>query len=414
MSLGAQDAYLSISPQVSFFKRGYKRVSNYAVEAIDHSISSISWGKEIVTPISRNGDLMTDMWLLVDVNLCRLADSNQGQDAVHWTNVLGHAMIRNAIFEVGSAEIDKLTGQYMEIKHEYESNVNRDTNALVLRSSSPQQLINWTHDGNTLDVDGTPTTQLYVKLPFWFSKARSQSLPVIALQYHDIRMRLNLREKSKLLMFTNPANTQLDPVHNGEISKAVYMTHFVYLDAFERKMFVETTHEYLIRNVQESTFNTKPSGARQMSVQVNFNHPISAIYWVVQRKALVDGNDWMNFERTPNQGDDTITSATIKFNGSERERPRGPLYWRTILSSEYFARTPTKPIYTYSWAAAPSSWTPTGSFNASRIDRFFLEFTLPATDANGDAFGEADVTIYAENFNVIVIQGGMMSRRYAA
>ena len=144
-----------------------------------------------------------------------------------------------------------------------------------------------------------------------------------------------------------------------------------------------------------------------------FNHPVTTVMWVVQKKANVTALDYFNFERTSGKGDDTITSAVIKFNGSERERARGPLYWRTLTSSEYFNRTPRKNMYMYSFAQYPLSWWPSGSANLSRIDNTTLEFTMPTVDADGAAFGEADVTVIAENFNVVRVQGGMMAKRYA-
>lgn len=410
-SKGVQDGHLSISPETSFFKRTYKRVSNYAIESIDQTVPSLAWDKEFVTQLSRNGDLMSELWLVMDINLAQLA--TPGNDSVYWTNALGHAMIKQASLEVGNNEIDKTTGLHMEIKWEVESDVNRDINELVLRASSAQQLINWTSSGNTLDKDGNAVTQLYVKMPFYFCKARSQSLPVIALQYHDIRVKFTLRSKADLLVYTNAANKTLDGTNNGDVKSGFLMANFVYLDSMERRLFASNAHEYLIKNIQTSDFHTKAASATRVSAQVVFNHPVTVVYWVVQKKSNVTALDYFNFERTAGKGDDTITTATIKFNGSERERARGPLYWRTLNSSEYFNRTPRKPIYMYSFAQHPSTWFPSGSVNLSRIDNTTLEFTLPATDADGAAFGEADCTIVCENFNVVRIQGGMMAKKYA-
>lgn len=402
---------MSISPETSFFKRVYKRVSNYAIESIDQSVPSLAWDKEFTTQISRNGDLMSELWLVMNINRAQLAAP--AGDSVYFTNSLGHAMIKQTSLEVGNNEIDRTTGLHMEMKWEVESDVNRDVNELVLRGNSAQELINWTENGNTLDTDGNQVIQLYVKLPFYFSKSRSQALPVIALQYHDIRVKFTLRSKSELLVYTNSGNTTLDGTLNGEISSGSLMANFVYLDSMERRLFASNAHEYLIKNIQVSDFHTKAASGTRVSAQVVFNHPVTCVYWVVQKKSNVDANDYFNFERTSGQGDDTITSAVIKFNGSEREKARGPLYWRALTSSEYFNRTPRKNMYMYSFAQYPLSWWPSGSANLSRIDNTTLEFTMPSVDANGAAFGEADVTIVAENFNVVRIQGGMMAKRYA-
>jgi hypothetical protein len=107
----------------------------------------------------------------------------------------------------------------------------------------------------------------------------------------------------------------------------------------------------------------------------------------------------------------SIINATIKFNGSEREKKRGPLFWRKVQPALYFNRTPRKNIYVYSFAQHPSSWFPSGSVNLSRIDRTQLDFTLPTTDANGAAYGEANAIIFADNFNVLRVQGGMAAKK---
>jgi len=410
-SKGVQDGHLSISPETSFWKRSYKRVSNYAIESIDQSIPSLAWGKEYTVQLSRNGDLLSDVWLVMDLELVRL--QTPGTDLAYWTNTLGHAMIRSASLEVGNNEIDRTTGLHMEIKHELESDINRNIDELVLRGNSVQELANYSFNGNTLDKDGQPITQMYVKLPFYFSQARSQALPVIALQYHDIRVKFTLRDKDELIIYSNPSNTTLERPHNGHVKSGVLLCAFVYLDSMERRLFASNAHEYLIRNLQISDFHVKGRGANRVSAQVVFNHPVTALYFVVQKVENVEALDYFNFERTAGRGDDTITSATVLFNGSERERRRGPLWWRVMNSSQYWNRTPRKNIYCYSFAQYPQSWWPSGSANLSRIDNSTLEFTMPSSDANGNDFGKSDVTIMAENFNVVRIQGGMMAKKYA-
>lgn len=407
-SKGVQDGHLSIAPETSFFKRTYKRVSNYAIEAIDQSISNLNWGKNPVVQVSRNGDLMSELYLVMNIN--RLALDAPNGDTVHWTNSLGHACLKSVSMEIGNNEIDKLTGEYLEMKHEFESDINVNVDELVLRSESQAQLIDWANNGNTVDESGDAITQLWIKLTFWFARARSQSLPVIALQYHDIRVKAELRRKDELMIFSNANNTGITTL-DGEISDGSLVAHFVFLDSMERRLFAANAHEYLIRNMQVSDFHTKVSGATKVNARVVFNHPVSCMYWMVQKKTHQTNLDYFNYERTDGFGDDTVTTATIKFNGSEREKPRGPLFFRVIHPELYFNRTPRKNIYCYSFAQHPSAWFPSGSVNLSRIDTTALEFTFSAVDQLAAAFGESDVTVYAENFNVLRIQGGMAAKK---
>ena len=407
-SKGVQDGHLNIAPETSFFKRTYKRVSNYAIEAIDMNISSFQWGRSYNTIMSRNGDLASEMWLYVNIELLNLA--TPGPDTVRWTNVLGHAMIKACGLFIGSNRIDYVVDQYLEIIHETQSDVNVNVDELVLRSDNEAQLIEWANNGNTLDTDGNAIVQLYVQLPFWFTRARSQSLPVIALQYHDIRMQIELRSKDELVVYSNAANTTLATGFEGDIIDGSYLVDFVFLDSMERRLFASNAHEYLIKNIQISDHETKSAGATKKQINVVFNHPCTVFYWFVQRQSILDALDYFNYERSPGLGDDTITSAVIKFNGSEREKPRGPLYYRVVLSALYFPRTPRKNLYLFSFAQHPTAWFPSGSVNLSRIDVTSLELTFPATDAFGAEFGLARLYVLTENFNVLRIQGGQFNQ----
>jgi hypothetical protein len=404
-SKGVQDGHLSIAPETSLFKRTFKRVSNYAIESIDQEIPSAAWGKSTTVQISRNGDLISEVWMHMNIKLANL--NAPGADTVRWTNVLGHAMFTDLHFEIGTTSIQRLTYDYLEILHELTSTSDIDLDELVLRSESAAQLVEWTNNGNTIDSTGAAVTQLWVKLPWWFTRARSQSLPIISLQYHDVRIKYTLRTKESLLVYSNSSNTTLDSTFNGDISNAVIVMNFVFLDSMERRLFAANSSEYLISTIQVEDFGVKTAGSTKLSVQVTFNHPTTALYWYVRKESHVTAKDYLNFERTDGFGDDTITSATIKFNGAAREKARGPLYFRKVTTSLYWPRTPRKNLYAYSFSQHPTAWFPSGSVNLSRIDTTALELGFPSVDANGSAFGEATVVIIAENFNVIRIQGGM-------
>lgn len=410
-SRGVQDSHLSVNPETSFFKRTYKRVSNYAIESLDMEISNLAWNQSRTVAISRSGDLLTEVWLVIDIALLELAVP--AGDKVFWTNCLGHAALTNISLDIGTSEIDKFDGNWLEILHELTSTTDVDVDELVLRSNSTAQLVDWSLNGNTTDATGD-ITQLYVKLPFYFTKSRSQALPTIALQYHDIRVKLTLRAASALMVFTDPTNTTLHATRNGAITQGVLMCNFAFLDSLERKLFAANAHEYLITNVQVSNFHTKAASAARVSANVVFSHPVIALYWYVLTETNAAALQYFNWECTPGRGDDTIISATIKFNGSEREKPRGPLYWRAVTASTYFGRTPKKNLYVYSFAQMPNSWTPSGSANLSRIDTTSLDLTFRTTDSNGDAFGAANVSIYALNFNIIRAQAGMAAKKYSS
>lgn len=411
-SKGVQDGHLSISPETSFWKRSYKRVANFAVESINTEITGAAWGKTSTTIIQRNGDLLTDMWLYLEVELLDLAAP--AGDSVYWTNVLGHAAVQTASLEVGNNQIDHVTSEFLEVLHEVGSSVDIDVDELVLRADSVAQLTEWSMNGNTTDVSGSDEVQLFVKLPFYFSQARSQAMPIIALQYHDVRVKLTLRSQANLVIYSNASNTTLSSTSTGAIKSGAYMCNFAFLDSMERRLFAANAHEYLIRNLQTAEFSKAAgsSGAR-VNATVIFNHPVLSFFWFARTAANETANEYFNWECTPGAGDDGLTSATIKFNGSERETARGPLYFRVLQPAKYMDRTPRRPLYNYNFAEMPLSWFPSGSVNLSRIDTTSLDIRFRSTDADGNSYGIADVFVYAMSFNVVRIQGGMMAKKYA-
>ena len=150
-----------------------------------------------------------------------------------------------------------------------------------------------------------------------------------------------------------------------------------------------------------------------MQAQVIMSQPVVWFCVFIRKTANVQANDYYNFERTTGMSDDTITSMTISFNGQQREKPRDALFFRVLQSARFFNRTPSRPIYLYSFARHPLAWYPTGSVNLSRIDTTTVDFIFPTADAAGNPYGEAGIKIIAFNFNVLRLSGGLGSVKFA-
>ena len=99
VAYGAQDIYLTGNPQITFFKVVYRRHTNFAVESIEQTHNgSVAAGSKISVTVSRNGDLLSSVWLAMD-----------GPADI----VEGHAAIDNVEVEVGGQVIDKQYGHWM-------------------------------------------------------------------------------------------------------------------------------------------------------------------------------------------------------------------------------------------------------------------------------------------------------------
>ena len=413
MNKGMADAPLNVDPDVSYWKRSFQRVSAHGMVAETWRVNSFGYGKEFNCELKTHCDLIQDSWMTLDIAPVRL--KNPGKyDTVHFSNSLGHALLSRVHFTCGHLTINTMDGRYLEIKDQFSADGNKDMDETVLRSRSKKQLIHWAYHGNAMDRDEQRVIRLYIHLPFYFTMVRSQAFPACALHYGGLRVHGEFRKLRDLLVFSNPNNTELDPEFNGQILQAGVLLNTVYLNEMERTLFCVNTHEYVIRDLHISEFNTKPRGAPRLSVKIeDFLHPTTALYFTMQRNSCIEQNDYFNFERTPGLGDDPFLRVGIKLGVNQREEPIDPIYYKKLLASKYWSRTPDLNVYGYNFAQFPLEWFPSGECNFSKIEGVTFDFTLPRTDANGDPFEEAEVVAYAEHFNFLKFSYGQIHRRFA-
>lgn len=180
---------------------------------------------------------------------------------------------------------------------------------------------------------------------------------------------------------------------------AFLMIQTIFLDSNERRLFASNTHEYLIQQVQMAdTFKVQPQTAPHfspltLSCKLNFNHPVSHMYWVAQRPESRETKNYFRYEATHMAGDDLLIKAELMLNshGREEENTMDPMFLRNIQPQTHFnsgfnggigstiadgAQGTGKNIYMYSFAQHPAEWWPSGNLNMSRIDNCELRMTL--------------------------------------
>jgi hypothetical protein len=419
---GIQDVHLSIEPETSFWKKKYKRPAEWASETSAVGIPGFQLGKLYNQIIPKSGDLITEMSLAIDFNLLRHKDwQHEGfvsDNSPYFCPSMGNALLEQADLCCGQHCMDENTGLINELQHNFESDDQIDLDVMCLRSRDVEQLKKWSYYGNTLSQSNATTNyghlRVYTTFKFFFTMALSQSLPIISIQFSDLILRLRTKMLQDLYQFPESCvSQQLDPFHNGSVKEANIMVNHVYVGAYERKLFLASNHTYLIRNWAVSDFHVKQEGLNRMLCRLDFAHPVSAMFWAVQKDEHVKNQDYFNFERTNGLGDHTITSAVIKFSGSERERPHGPEFFNKVMPSRHWPRTPGPGWYGYSFGQKANSWMPTGSANFSRFDGVTLDLTFPTVDADGNPFQRCNVFVMNSHFNQLKIQGGVLIRRYA-
>ena len=409
VAYGAQDIYLTGNPQITFFKVVYRRHTNFAVESIEQTFNGTAdFGKRVTATISRNGDLIQQMYLEVVLPATGVA-------AV-WTYGVGNALIKQAEIEIGGQLIDRQYGDWMNIWTELTVPAGKRAgyDSMVGNKAGANQI-------GTLSAN-TAKPRLYIPFQFWFNRNPGLALPLIALQYHEVKLNLELRPVSEL---TNTVD-----VATGSLVSCKLYVDYVYLDTDERRRFAQVSHEYLIEQVQFTGTETVPVGPNK-NVTLNFNHPVKELVWVHTNTTHATsgqaGNRWFNYSGATGSKIDTFTTALLQLNGHDRFSVRFADYFRKVQNYEHHCRVPrvggdldvddhrAQFIYTYSFALSPEEHQPSGTCNFSRIDNAILQLSYGVDSQTGAAALALpmNLNVYAVNYNVLRIMSGMGGLAYS-
>jgi hypothetical protein len=386
VAYGAQDIYLTGNPQITFFKVVYRRHTNFSMESIQQTWNgqAQSSGRCTAT-ISRNGDLISKMYIEIDQGTT-VTKSNPGAS---W--------ITTAELEIGGQLIDRQSGLFMEVFAELTQP--NPSGAVTNASGTLTNHVFGTlfqkmslMGGVSVTAASAMSGKLFVPLQFWFCRNPGLALPLIALQYHEVKV---------VLQHT------LTGTWGSNVSQQLYVD-YIYLDTDERRRFAQVSHEYLIEQVQDQTVS-------DTATELNFNHPVKELMWCRADK-LDDGGS--------TQGAVTAAGSGIKLrlNGHDRFSERAVEYFTRQQVHDYHTgpggltsgsiTTPNvdiapsgkfnDSIAVYSFALKPEEHQPSGTCNFSRIDNAQLQ------GLNG-----AGYQIFAINYNVLRIMSGMGGLAYS-
>ena len=273
VAYGAQDVYLTGQPKVTFFQAVYKRHTNFAMEAILQTVNgSAANGARVSVTIARNGDLVGDMWLQLQPSagtaqsaMANLVSTNVTGD---W-NWVAERAVAAVELTIGGQRIDKHYQTWFRLYAEVflgESDKYAYGKLATLANPAYQT----TGTGN---MNGNSANPAYVYLPllFFFNRNPGLYLPLIALQYHEVRLDFDLTNYYSLYFGTNQVQV---------------WANYVYLDTEERRRFAQKGHEYLIEQVQHTGGDSIASGASSETsptlIRLSFNHPIKEFIWCYQ------------------------------------------------------------------------------------------------------------------------------------
>ncbi len=351
VAYGAQDIYLTGNPQITFFKVVYKRHTNFAVESIEQTINgNYDFGKKFTVTIARNGDLLSKVYLEVDVT----GSSINAYD--------GFRLIDYVELEIGGQVIDKHYGEWMALWCDL-SHTKDQYNML-------QKIV-----GNNLsNSSNSGYKKMYIPLQFWFCRNPGLALPLIALQYHEVKLNI------KLSTFDNSGDIET-------LNEIQVYCDYIFLDTDERRRFAQVSHEYLIEQVQYSNELSTQNGSNQQ--ELRFNHPVKELVWVL--------GEW--------GGEFEMRDALLQLNGHDRFKRRDGSYFTKVQRYQnHQGEGSLDKAHVYSFALNPEQHQPSGTCNFSRIDNSVINYYI----------GQQTVfRMYAVNYNVLRIMSGMGGLAYS-
>jgi hypothetical protein len=317
VAYGAQDIYLTGNPQITFFKVVYRRHTNFSMETIQQTMngtsSTVTDNSTATCTISRNGDLVHKVYVTAE--------------EAGVTN--GSALVKEVELEIGGQRIDR---HYMEWNQVWNELTTPESKGIALKSMQ-----------NDIGASVASATQgknnlTQIPLNFWFCRNPGLALPLIALQYHEVKLKFTWNGVGTVGVAANPK----------------VWCDYIYLDTDERRRFAQVSHEYLIEQLQKQDTTVTASGAQD--IKLNFNHPVKELIWTYAV-------------------DEMLTDVKLVLNGHDRF---------AVQKEEYFSQRQTYDYHT----AVPNQNLPTSAqvFKTNIADHTFTVPTLgpDKTDGNLD------------------------------
>jgi len=425
VAYGAQDVYLTGNPKVTFFQAVYKRHTNFALEVIQQTVNGTAGnsGRVSIT-VARNGDLIGEMYveLKTKTGLRTMAGNLFELDSC-W---VAERAITDIELSIGGQRIDKHYQLWWRMYSELYLGADKKANYAKM----------------TTNPVANSAGQVFLPLLFFFNRNPGLYLPLIALQYHEVRL-----------------DFDLSPYFEDYLDKSSFNVwgNYVYLDTEERRRFAQKGHEYLIDQVQHTGADSVTSGATSQ-VRLSYNHPVKELVWCYSKSSTANATMW-NFttgattsnavvlECNPNSPSMTnayvlssisqvgvpqvvtggaaaqnadlkvssaqwveegtsgsygpLSSFKLILNGQDRFKEQSGKFFNQMQPFMHHTGTPYPGIYCYSFALKPEEHQPTGTCNFSRIDNAQVQVTLKAATNNTSQW------MFAVNYNVLRIQSGM-------
>ena len=373
VAYGAQDVYLTGNPQITFFKTVYRRHTNFSMESIIQTFDgNADFGNKVTATIARNGDLIHRMYLEHACTFTNQIGNNAGDD-IGLVEHYGHSLIKECEIEIGGQKIDKhyalwnrvwsdlteynpsghfgseytitgsgvltvqasttgtlyqyMTGNGIGLNTEAHTSSNRFGATSIAEPTKTINGFKYTTGGTGSEGGIIDIGRIYLPLNFWFCRNPGLSLPLIALQYHEVKVVMTFEEIGNLVRESDGVDfLTLRPGVTDCASGKHFDLYcdYIYLDTDERRRFAQVSHEYLIEQVQRQEFTIT---SENDTLNINLNHPVKELIWATRNT----GAESRNQSLTASVGDITASPVSLdqmggswqlKLNGQDRFKER--------------------------------------------------------------------------------------------
>jgi hypothetical protein len=308
VAYGAQDVFLTGTPEITFWKVSYRRHTNFAMESIEQTFSGqADFGRRVTCTISRNGDLAYRTYLQVTLPEINqdMNTSGVGHVYARWLDFPGEQLIAQVEVEIGGQRIDRQYGDWMHIWNQLTLSSEQQRGYFKMIGHTTQ--LTYICDNDFAEINGPcassggpaqvcaprkslPETTLYIPLLFWFCRNPGLALPLIALQYHEVKINIDFRPIGECLWavksLSGSGSQSVSAAYQQSLVAASLYIDYIFLDTDERRKFAQNPHEYLIEQLQFT--GDESVGSSSNKIKLNFNHPCKELIWVVQPDANVD------------------------------------------------------------------------------------------------------------------------------
>jgi len=383
-----------------------------------------NWGTKQTAIINRYADLMFSTYVQLELPTYDTAGNqalwNHGSDSAGGYGApLGYNFINHVELDISGQIIDRLYSEYMylwsSLTLDYIGTVKlNDMLTNEKYSSSSLKFTPGVGCSSGVGRQSLPNI-LYIPLSFFFTRNPGTALPLIALQYHEVKINVFWKTPQEITGNFNATSGNPGFVQNlPQAASAALYVDYIYLDTDERRRFAQQSHEYLIEQVQ---FNEDVgiSSANQR-IDLTFNHPVKELIWVVQPSCYTDCKARATNTRVtiPNRllpylyDVPAVFEQFLQINGQDRLEKRYGDYFNKVQPYQHHTgRAPGPGVYMYSFAIKPEEHQPSGTCNFSRIDTATLVLTMDGGATVDMDYNTWDVRVYAVNYNVLRVMSGM-------